>query len=171
MMTENDTLAAQVGDLCAEACGELFDAYGVKLTRTDRGWAQSDLVVVSGVMGFVGARLRGTCLLAGPSAIITASCPANGSARDWMGELTNQLVGRLKTKLLSRGVEVALTTPIVLSGARLQPVPRGALLPTVFDSEEGEVLVWVEAESGRDLTLTSARPTSSSGGEGDILFF
>lgn len=170
MMTENDTLTAQVGELCAEACGELFAAYGVTLTRTGRAWTQSDTVVVSGVMGFVGSRLRGTCLLAGPSAIIAESCPATGSARDWMGELTNQLVGRLKTKLLSRGVEVALTTPIVLSGARLQPVPRGALLPTVFDSHAGEVLVWVEAESGRDVTLAAA-PTDSSGGEGDIVFF
>jgi hypothetical protein len=171
MMTENDTLAAQVGDLCAEACAELFAAYGVTLGPAGNGLTQSDAIVVSGVMGFVGARLRGTCLLASTDGPIAASCPANGSNRDWMGELTNQLVGRLKTKLLSRGVEVALTTPIVLSGARVQPVPRGPLLPSVFKSETGEVLVWVEAESARDVTLAAAHPSSDTGGEGDILFF
>jgi hypothetical protein len=32
-------------------------------------------------------------------------------------------------------------------------------------------MVWVEAESGRDLTLSTEAPMHQPGGEGDILLF
>lgn len=170
MFSEYESLSARVGALAASACKELFSAYAVELTATDNRWELTDEPVLSGVMGFVGAQLRGTCLLAGAAGPLTASCPEGGRVRDWVGELTNQLVGRLKTKLLSRGIEVALTTPIVLSGARLQPVPRGPLLPTVFSSVSGFVLVWIEAEAVGSLELGSEHPQPQRG-EGDILMF
>jgi len=171
MFEENDSLGARVGSLAASACVELFEAYGVELVATGGEWGLSDEPVLSGVMGFVGARLRGTCLLASAAGPLTAACPEGGRVRDWIGELTNQLVGRVKTKLLTRGVEVALTTPIILSGARLQPVPRGPLLPTVFSSKSGFVLVWIEAEAAGDVEFGSEHPLHPSGGEGDILLF
>jgi len=171
MFEESDSLAMRVGSLAASACSELFGAYGVELKATGSNWELSDEPVLSGVMGFVGARLRGTCLLAGAAGPLSASCPAGGRVRDWIGELTNQLVGRIKTKLLTRGVEVALTTPIILSGARLQPVPRGDLLPTVFSSSSGAVLVWIEAEAAGEVEFGSEHPLRPTGGEGDILLF
>jgi CheY-specific phosphatase CheX len=170
MFIENESLSVRMGALVASACEELFSAYGVELTATGDRWELSDDPVLSGVMGFVGAQLRGTCLLAGAAETLAATCPEGGRARDWVGELTNQLVGRLKTKLLTRGVEVALTTPIILSGARLQPVPRGPLLPTVFSSKFGFVLVWVESEAAGDLRICSESPQPQRG-EGDILMF
>jgi hypothetical protein len=170
MFIENESLSVRMGGLAANACEELFRAYGVELTATGDRWQLSDEPVLSGVMGFVGLHLRGTCLLAGADGPLAATCPEGGRTRDWIGELTNQLVGRLKTKLLTRGVEVALTTPIILSGARLQPVPRGPLLPTVFSSNSGFVLVWVESEAVGGLKLGSENPQPQRG-EGDILMF
>lgn len=171
MFEESESLGVRIGSLAAAACIELFSAYGVELSPTDNGWELSDDPVLSGVMGFVGARLRGTCLLASAAGPLAAACPEGGRVRDWIGELTNQLVGRLKTKLLTRGIEVALTTPIILSGARLQPVPRGPLLPTVFSSNSGLVLVWIEAEAAGDVEFGSEHPQHPSSNEGDILLF
>lgn len=171
MFEENDSLGVRVGSLAANACIELFGAYGVELSPAGNRWELSDDPVLSGVMGFVGARLRGTCLLASAAGPLAAACPEGGRVRDWIGELTNQLVGRLKTKLLARGIEVALTTPIILSGARLQPVPRGALLPTVLSSNSGLVLVWIEAEAAGAVEFGSEHPQHPSSGEGDILLF
>jgi hypothetical protein len=75
----------------------------------------------SGVMGFVGDSVRGTCLLAAPEGTIRAAAPHAAAARDWIGELANQLVGRLKAKLMARGGTIALSTPVVLRGVKLSP--------------------------------------------------
>lgn len=170
MFSENQEIAHQASQLASAACVELFDAYGVSLSPSNVPWGQSDEALLSGVMGFVGETVRGTCLLAGEYAPLAASSPVGGRLRDWVGELANQLAGRLKTKLIARGVEVALTTPIVLSGVRLQPLPRGALEPTVFTSAAGVIMVWVEVEASDGLSLGSVRPKASST-EGDILIF
>jgi len=170
MLSENDTVSAGVSALAALACHELFEAYGVALESVDSSFDEAGGSVMSGVMGFVGSRLRGTCLLASAAGPLEASCPAGGRARDWIGELTNQLVGRLKTKLIARGIEVFLTTPIVLTGAHIRPIPRGILQPSVFSSSSGNVLVWVEAESGRDLILGPDAPIETAE-EGELLLF
>ena len=170
MLSENDTVSAGVGALASLACQELFEAYGVTLESTDTSFDESGGSVMSGVMGFLGTRLRGTCLLASTPGPLDASCPAGDRTRDWIGELTNQLVGRLKTKLMARGIEVFLTTPIVLTGARIRPIPRGILQPSVFSWSGGNVLVWVEAESGRDLILSLDAPMETAS-EGEILLF
>jgi hypothetical protein len=80
------------------------------------------------------------------------------------------LVGRLKVKLLQRGVAVTLTTPVVFSGVRLEPLPRSTLAPHVFTAPEGGVLVWLEVEADKSLSLGSEHP-HGTGTEGDVLLF
>jgi CheY-specific phosphatase CheX len=89
--------------------------------------------------------------------------------RDWIGELTNQFMGRVKTKLLAHGVEVFVTTPIVLSGVRIQPLPRGHVEPLVFSSHAGSVLTWIELETHPAFVLGSEHPGFN--GEGDVIVF
>jgi hypothetical protein len=152
---ESESISARCSNLAASSCIELFDAYGLPLAQGNDGWRESPEQLISGVMGFVGPRVRGTCLLAAEPAAVQATCPPEGRMRDWVGELSNQLVGRLKKKMLSRGVEVALTTPIVLTGVRLQPLPRGRIEPTAFSSDKGFVVVWVEVEAAQNLSMDS----------------
>src|SRR6476661_1047717 len=104
MYTENQELAARVGELAAQSCEDLLRAYGVEISRSASDSHDSDERLYCGVVGFVGRELRGTCLLLTDEAPLTASRPASGSLRDWVGELANQLVGRLKSKCLSRGL-------------------------------------------------------------------
>ncbi len=170
MLQESDDMAVRIGSLGARACSELFHAYGVDLGPATHAWGATNDRLLSGVIGFVGRGVRGTCLLAGHDGPLTHSCPEGGRLRDWVGELANQLVGRLKSKLLARGVEIAVTTPIVLSGVRLQPLPRGRLEPTVFDSPWGAVLVWTEVEIDNEFALGSEHPGLTSG-EGAVLLF
>ena len=130
----------------------------------------SDEVLLSGVIGFVGPTLRGTCLLVGNRSPIELSSPQKEHSRDWVGELTNQLVGRLKRKFLGFGLEVALTTPVVLSGLHLRPMPRGKLTPRVFSTESGSIMIWVEVEAEPGFELGPAVSDSTSA-EGDVLMF
>ena len=163
-----DRLAAHVSDLTAACCIELFAAYGVILSPSSADFIDSEEVLLSGVIGFVGPELRGTCLLVSNRSPIELSSPQKDRARDWAGELTNQLVGRLKRKFLGFGLEVALTTPVVLSGLHLRPLPRRELTPRVFSTESGSIMVWVEIEAEPGFEFGPAL-SDQSNEEGDVL--
>jgi len=167
---ENDRLAHEIADLTGNCCVELFAAYGVNLNTKAAEFIVSEEVLLSGVIGFVGPTLRGTCLLVGNRSPIELSSPQKEHTRDWVGELTNQLVGRLKRKFLGFGLEVALTTPVVLSGLHLRPMPRGKLSPRVFSTDSGSIMIWVEVEAEPGFELGPAISDSTSA-EGEVLLF
>ena len=166
---ESPGITEQLQALAASAAKELLEAYTVPATLVAGPWVETEEVLFTGVMGFVGEHIRGTCLIAAPMVTVVASAPENARPRDWVGELANQLVGRLKSKLLSRGITIAVTTPIVLSGVRLQPLPRGSALPTTFETPSGRVLVWLEVEVASELKLGSIQPLGVT--EGDFIAF
>lgn len=170
MFLENDRLAHEIADLTGNCCVELFAAYGVNLNTKAAEFIVSEEVLLSGVIGFVGPTLRGTCLLVGNRSPIELSSPQKEHTRDWVGELTNQLVGRLKRKFLGFGLEVALTTPVVLSGLHLRPMPRGKLSPRVFSTDSGSIMIWVEVEAEPGFELGPAISDSTSA-EGEVLLF
>jgi len=155
--------------MAGAACVELMRAYGVELSPEPAGWAETDELIFSGVMGFVGEKVRGTCLLAAPQATVLAAAPPNAVPRDWVGELANQLVGRSKSKLMARGATIGLSTPVVLSGVRLSPLPRNGVEPVVFRSASGRVLVWLEVEVETGFALGEERALKAS--EGELLMF
>jgi hypothetical protein len=169
MFMERSGATATMQEMAGEACSELMAAYGLHLTPSQAGWSESEEVLFSGVMGFVGDSVRGSCLLTAPEAAVLAAGPRSAPVRDWIGELANQLVGRLKTKLMARGVTIALTTPVVLKGVRLSPLPRTDAEPRVFDSAAGRVLVWVEVEVTSAFEFGLDRELGA--GEGDLLVF
>jgi CheY-specific phosphatase CheX len=147
---------------------ELMQAYGVPLTPA-ASWGDSDETVFSGVMGFVGDSVRGSCLLAAPLGAIEAAAPKGAAARDWVGELANQLVGRLKVKLMQRGATIALSTPVALCGVKLSPLPRTEVEPVVFESPSGKVMVWLEVEIEDGFQLGEERLLKAN--EGELLVF
>ena len=168
MFRERLPLTQSVQALVGAACGELLRAYELELHATST-WHESDEALYSGVMSFVGDTLRGTCLLAAPEAVVLAAAPRGAAARDWVGELANQLVGRLKAKLLARGASIALSTPIVLRGVRLCPLPRTGVAPLAFDCSQGRLLVWVEVEAEDDVELREQHAPVAV--EGELLVF
>lgn len=172
-MSSTDQIHQQVTNLGAEACAELFAAYGLTLSPPSHVWVASNEPLLCGIVGFVGRSLRGTCLLSGGYAPLQSSCPEGGRLSDWVGELANQLAGRIKTKFLARSVEVALTTPVVLRGVRLEPLPLRHLEPTIFSSADGDIMVWVEVEAATGFQFGSERPGGGAGHaeEGEMLLF
>ena len=103
MSVERAEVTQEIRKLAAESGVELFRAYGVELEDAPDGWIETDALLLSGVMGFVEEHLSGTCVLAAPRDALMATAPAGARPRDWVGELTNQLVGRLKAKLMAQG--------------------------------------------------------------------
>ena len=168
---ENDAASRQVVELATLSCLDLFAAYGVPMTRSVHAADAEYDLLYCGVMGFVGKSARGMCLLGASREPIERTAPVAGDLRDWLGELTNQLVGRLKVKLLARGVEIALTTPVVLKGHHIAPLPRRELIPEVLVGEYGRVLLWADVETVPGFNLSGASDDSAPIPEGELLFF
>lgn len=168
MFVETAETTRLIQQLASAACVELMLAHGVPVTAVT-GWADSDEPMVCGVMGFVGDSIRGSCLLAATVRAIEAAAPQGAASRDWVGELANQLVGRLKAKLMQRSATIALSTPVALCGVRVSPLPRTEVEPVVFQSPAGKVLVWLEVEIEEGFQLGEERRLQAN--EGELLVF
>lgn len=159
-------------DFMVRGSEELFAAYGVQVARVDRAPASSadEPVAFAGIIGFTGNDARGTLVLAPSQRLLKSSQPtADGHDRDWVGELANQLLGRVKNQLLSCGVEIHMTTPVVIKGQHLSPVPREELQPLWFVGDGVQLAVWLDIEltAGKRLEIGE----SSTPGEGEAFLF
>jgi hypothetical protein len=168
MFVETAETTRLIQELASAACVELMLAYGVSLEPVT-GWVESDEPMLCGVMGFVGDNVRGSCLLAATVHAVEAAAPPGAAPRDWVGELANQLVGRLKAKLMQRSATIALSTPVALCGVRVSPLPRTQVEPVVFESPAGKVLVWLEVEIEEGFRLGEQRLLQAN--EGELLVF
>ena len=170
MFVDNLSVQKEVAALAACACADLFEAYVVRLTSIPKYPMRTEEPMISGVMGFIGPDIRGTLLMAAERGPLIASRPCEGRLRDWAGELANEIVGQLKTKLLARGTDLALSTPVVLQGLRVEPLPKNQAAPSVFTGASGLVIVWVEVETSADYVLNPEGP-SQSAAMGEIQVF
>lgn len=160
-----------VETIAREACANLFQAYGVSLEVVDPNRPVDDKLLLTSVIGFTGPGLRGTCILTSTEVPLRESNPTAGSLRDWIAELSNQLIGRIKNQLLRHGAEVYVTTPVVMRGEHLAPLPRFVLQPQAFVGKSGgNVFLWVEVEADPDFRLSTMLPTAPAQ-EGEALLF
>lgn len=170
MFVEIEAVRSRFAELAGEACLELFDAYGVALDRR-LGLSGANEPYFFSIISFVGHNIRGSCSLAASSEPLRSSLHCGDDLRDWIGELSNQLVGRVKSKLAALDVDIVITTPAVLRNARpdLLPMsePGGAC---VFASKGGNAVVWLEVEVCPDFAF-GIGTTEGTGREGEVLLF
>ena len=162
-----------VSRLAAESTLKLFEAYGLSLREVASDRLPQHAILMCGVIGFTGPQLRGTVILAANDQPLDASNPIPDSPRrDWIAELTNQLVGRLKNRLIAFGTDIAITTPVVLRGEHLAPVPSQPISPRAFVTDaEGVVCVWCEVEAAEGFVLVESAEAVEGAHEGDALLF
>jgi hypothetical protein len=169
MAVDSTPASTRIIGMASAACVELLKDYGVALRPcTSDRMVVAEVPVLFGVIGFVGNGLRATCLLGAQQPLVEASCRGGNRPRDWIAELANQLVGRVKMKLLTCGLSVTMTTPLTLSGIQLTPLPRLGQEPLVFQGELGAALVWLELETDENFVLAPEEPLGLQ--PGDIVF-
>ena len=128
-----------------------------------------------------GVTCRGTLVLALTEELSGLSNPVTGASpsaitdrviqRDWVGELSNQLLGQIKIDLLRRGVEIYVNLPAVLQGQHLAPLPRTQLKPLKFTLANGAAAVWIELETREGLKIEPATREDEGPAPGDTLLF
>ncbi len=91
---------------------------------------------------------------------------------DWLRELANQILGRVKGQMLERGVPIYLALPQTIRGMRLEPQGSGRhhISWTVAAGPAGPILTWLELEKATALDLHT-KPPIHARPSGDILLF
>jgi len=99
-----------------------------------------------------------------------AQAGGEATMRDWLAELTNQLLGRVKNRLLALGTVIHCSTPVVLGGERIAPI-QSQPLGHLFTADGGVVSVWLDTLIRPDFQLSPSDDVSALGREGDTLLF
>jgi hypothetical protein len=164
-----------IDDLVFDCCRELFSDYSLDaLPRGIEEFPPAERLALCGVMGFGGRQMRGALVLAATREPLEKTNPGGfGSQRDWICELANQLMGRVKNRLLTVGVEILLATPAGLSGDNLNLAPGKVRTPQVFAIENGFVCVWIDCElsEGFELVMTPSGGFEAAMPEGETVLF
>jgi hypothetical protein len=175
MSPPNDTdramhaLATRVGD----AVRAMFTAYGIELEDAGPDDAlpaltPDDLVAT---VPFGSATVRGTLMLLAPASAVARTMPVlpapgaeAAAARDWLGELANQALGRVRERVAWPGGELLVGAPVVRT---LAEVPFGEVDPTRtagarLVAPEAHVVAWCELAALDGVVFTEV-PRSRAG--------
>jgi hypothetical protein len=161
-------------DLVADNCLKLFTDYKLDIRAREPGEAlEVERFLLCGVIGFTAKHMRGALVLATSREPLDRTRPNAGpSHRDWICELANQLLGRVKNQMLSRAVEIFPSTPIALRGEHLSPVLEQSLVAELFTTERGAVCVWMECEFDEGFEIADPTPCEVPPiAEGGAIFF
>ena len=163
--------------LVVDVTRALFDSYGVKV---DVDGSPAEVILRSAKLissiGFSSDALGGSLLLAVTDDLLAKTLPASdASLADWSGELSNQLLGRLKNQLLKYGVVVNLALPVVVSGGefKLPGRRRPHTRHVGFVSEWGRVFIHTEMELCANAQLVRQPETAGAASmdEGEFVLF
>ena len=178
-MSDNDTI---LDEILRDAMLAVFSFYGAALQPTGPasrlGVEGFDAV---GVIGFSGAGVRGTLVIAGSTRLVIATCPPiegrqlpqRDQVRDWLGELSNLVLGRIKCDLALYGLTVGLATPVAFTGEhlRLGAVRDNRTRSWDFVSSEGVVRAWLETEMEPGILLVPAVDVQPELASGEPILF
>jgi hypothetical protein len=156
---------------------DLFEAYEVAVAprvRTKGSARRRQSSEYTGVVSFNGKGSRGTLMLDIPMAVLTQLKTGPGvsiQTMDWLRELTNQLAGRIKNRLLRFQYDLQAGLPTVFDRRMLEhrPPPSESATFYGFRTMRGEIQVILDGtidESTFAYEGDIVMPT-----EGDIIFF
>ncbi len=174
-----ESLARIDGFLSASAV-ELFASHGVAVKESAYR-AEGIEEPFASTIGFTSAHILGVLVLTVSRELAERSLPENLRApglpeaiiADWAGELSNQMLGRLKNRFYAAGVEIALSTPTVFAGKELRHFAHPSpLFRSLFFEGPGSLLVEFQADYGGDFELGEEDEGGNEGPpEGEVLFF
>jgi hypothetical protein len=121
---------ARVIDMHVAACTELFDAYGfTQHLRPESARADATgHTTYASVLSAGGKGIRISSTLSLDRELLRQTHPSKAAEvpereiEDWCRELNNQLVGRLKNKLLRAGCEMTTGLPVLVRGTDIVAV-------------------------------------------------
>lgn len=167
-----------IHEMLIQACIELFQRSGITIQRGTRPLSNAEICsMISGT----GEGLSLKAFLQPDKKILTAGHPYKQSdvsqdeAEDWCRELNNQLMGRLKTKLLERNCIIDLGLPTLIPSSEISTTraTRASMLTQNFETEFGALKLTNQIELDTSFVLLDKAAASNhvEMHEGDCLLF
>lgn len=180
-MPPNPSVRGAIDALAQGSLVELFQAYGVALAPSPRSSSERlpQLPDVSVSLAFTLAEVarapKGRLTLSVPSATLNlmgAGTLSGARQGDWAPELTNQLMGRIKNRLLQFGIRTQASLPMTIEPKLLtQQLQKCAGLRVyACRTLRGDVVVTLEGLP-HETDLTYAGPKLAVAAEGELLLF
>jgi hypothetical protein len=156
-----------------------FDAQGLERKPGQTGNAPC----LAAFIGFGGDKLRGAVTAVAPTRFLELTHPqgkpveplTDAEAADWCCEFVNQLLGRLKNKLLKCGLAVQVSSPqaVLADHLRLAQSARGNLIVREYHVEDFELLICLDVSttSGEALFDVPLENSDEMPSEGDLVLF
>jgi CheY-specific phosphatase CheX len=176
----NEESLARIDSFITASTLDLFGSQGVKMETLAAGLPGMVEPLASSI-GFTSDNMKGVLVLVMEKALATACLPANLRQNgcsdellaDWVGELSNQLLGRLKTRFVGSGIQIALSTPIVFVGREMRHFFRPSPIQRKLGfGGGGGAEVEFLANFERDFEIAEGEPLAEPGPpEGEVLFF
>lgn len=152
------------------AVTELFTAYGIDADFINEG--ARDAYIAAGVLRFRGEGIDGRLTLYATESVFEdmRRC-GHVCESDWVGELANQLVGRIKLKLLERGLDFQLGTPVNFNREELGSLLSRRPPEWRVTTGEGRLGVHFGARFEETFELASGEVRSGALREGEAVLF
>jgi CheY-specific phosphatase CheX len=128
------------------------------------------------IIGFAGDGIAGSLALSTSHSCLTELAKIGNAQmiEDWLGELSNQLLGRVKRRFAPHGASFSLGTPVVITGDHLRLTRSMKVKNTLTVSLEapiGRVEVWIEVEFRGGFEFSEQTHDDGSLIEGEALLF
>jgi hypothetical protein len=183
-MSLNDAKGHQiVNELYVQACSALLSAYGlvVGVREQDGGAGASNKASYVSFLGAngEGISLSSTLKIERDLVIILHPLGPTGVTQpdleDWCLELNNQLVGRVKNKLLPYGPVVNVGLPLLLTGTDVSAViaPKSEVHRYFVESADGQIALTLATLIAPDVDLQEIPSTDDESvlAEGELALF
>jgi hypothetical protein len=155
-------------------CGlELFAAHGIRLAPAPLLPLVPELEFLS-IIGFAGARVGGVLVLGADETILQRCNGTASASSDWIAELGNQFLGRIKNSLLREGIAIHRSPPAVVhAGAQAALYLRPGSESVRLADDRDAIWIWMDWETDfaaePAATLTPADTDVLT--EGEMLLF
>ena len=181
-MIEHENAQSEFDELVArvlqEATSQLFESHGGIVDaspQADLSDDQKDIPFLAAASGFTAENVRGSVSVILPAALASVLSPLEigedlDAASDWVGELCNQLLGRLKNKLIGYGVELQVSIPALLQGNQMLLVTlRAHAVTHCVRCPDGVVKILFHSKVEPELVIKPSEKEAQA--EGDLLLF
>lgn len=179
MSSSNAAPIATVIELYVQATAELFSTYGLASGAKHPGARKSDETRYVSILSATGEKIRLLSTLNVDESLLAGTHPSGGDKlsqrqlEDWCRELNNQLIGRVKNKLLRVGCEITTGLPSLITGTDIKPVspPELDFREYFFTSAQGCLESTLAMLLAPDLEIKEAPGGEAIMREGELSLF
>lgn len=141
----------------------------------------ADQVEYASVLGYSGDLMKGSLVISCHKKLLEKSHPniamempvGEPEILDWIGEIANQMLGRIKNKVASAGVKFSMSTPTTVCGRSMQvTIPKdGCAMKQLYQGPHGDLVIHLLAVIDSSVSFDSAQNSNQVAAEGGAILF